>query len=236
MTTSRISISYVVWGPNVCAHTHKLSLSRTHTQRHTRRHTHTHTHTNTHAQTHTHTHAHTPTHTHSLSLTHTHVIVVLPCIQMHAHIVNYAVHARKKGCACMRASKHYPQGYIHTHARTYKYQTIQIYPLLLHVKSHQITDASLIVQCHTGWRRSIGCLKLQVSFPSRPTNYRALLWRMTYKDKASYGSSPLCTIVALEQTIHTWCSTGYCNWIDFQSHSPILISLASFQPNVAKET
>ena len=40
----------------------------------------------------------------------------------------------------------------------------------------------------TVWRRYIVCLKLQVSFRKRATNYRALLWEMTYRDKASYGS------------------------------------------------
>ena len=180
-------------------HAQTLSLSLTHTQTQT----HTHTHKYTRTSTHTHTHAHTPTHTHALSLSHTHVIVVLPCIQMHAHIANYAVHPREKKCARMRACKHYPQAYIHTHthARTYKYQSIQIYPLLLHVKSHQITDASLDAPCHTGWRRSIGALSCRSFSPNRPTNYRALSRKMTYKDKASYGSSPFCTIVALEQFI-----------------------------------
>jgi len=40
----------------------------------------------------------------------------------------------------------------------------------------------------TRWRRCIGCLKLQVIFHKRATNYRALLQTMTYKNKASYGS------------------------------------------------
>ena len=44
----------------------------------------------------------------------------------------------------------------------------------------------------TGLRRLIGCLKLQVIFRKRATNCRALLQKMTYEDKASYGSSPLC--------------------------------------------
>jgi len=44
----------------------------------------------------------------------------------------------------------------------------------------------------TGWPRPIGCLKLQVIFHKRATNYRALLREMTYKEKASCGSSPLC--------------------------------------------
>jgi len=44
----------------------------------------------------------------------------------------------------------------------------------------------------TGRRRPIGCLESQVIFRKRATNYRALLRKMTYKDKASYGSSPPC--------------------------------------------
>ena len=44
----------------------------------------------------------------------------------------------------------------------------------------------------TRWRRLIGCLKLQVIDRKRATNYRALLQKMTYKDKASYGSLPPC--------------------------------------------
>jgi hypothetical protein len=44
----------------------------------------------------------------------------------------------------------------------------------------------------TGWQRPIGCLKLQIIFRKRATNYRALLRKMTYEDKTSYGSSPPC--------------------------------------------
>ena len=44
----------------------------------------------------------------------------------------------------------------------------------------------------TGWRRLIGCLKLQVISCKRATNCRALLRKMTYKDTASYGSLPPC--------------------------------------------
>ena len=54
----------------------------------------------------------------------------------------------------------------------------------------QINQTWLLI---TGWRRPIGCLKLQVIFRKRATNHRALLRKMTYKDKASYGSSPPCT-------------------------------------------
>jgi len=44
----------------------------------------------------------------------------------------------------------------------------------------------------TGWWKPIGCLKLQVIFRKRATNYRALLWKMTYEHKASYDSTPPC--------------------------------------------
>ena len=47
-------------------------------------------------------------------------------------------------------------------------------------------------QCGTGWRRPTGCHQSQVIFRNRATNYRSLLRKMTYKDKASYGSSPPC--------------------------------------------
>jgi len=43
-----------------------------------------------------------------------------------------------------------------------------------------------------GWRRLIGCLKSQVISHKRANNYRALLWKITYKDKASYASMPPC--------------------------------------------
>jgi len=45
---------------------------------------------------------------------------------------------------------------------------------------------------HTEWRRPKGYLKSQVIFRKRATNHRALLRKMTFKDKASYGSTPLC--------------------------------------------
>ena len=48
--------------------------------------------------------------------------------------------------------------------------------------------------CNTGWRRLIGCLKLQVILCKRATDYRALLTKMTYKDKASYDSTPCCRV------------------------------------------
>ena len=48
------------------------------------------------------------------------------------------------------------------------------------------------IESRTGWRRLIGCLKMQVIFHKRATNHRALLQKMTYKDKGSCDSTPPC--------------------------------------------
>jgi len=60
----------------------------------------------------------------------------------------------------------------------------------------------------TGWRRPLGCLKLQVIFRKRATNYRALWQKTTYKDKVSCGSSPPCFITRLIplalNMLHPW--------------------------------
>ena len=45
---------------------------------------------------------------------------------------------------------------------------------------------------YTGWRRLIRRHKLQVIFRKRATTYTALLQEMTYKNKASYDSTPPC--------------------------------------------
>jgi len=42
---------------------------------------------------------------------------------------------------------------------------------------------------------------LQIIFHKRATKYRALLLKMTYKDKGSYESSPPCTVI--HSCIHT---------------------------------
>ena len=53
------------------------------------------------------------------------------------------------------------------------------------------------------WQRPIGCFKSQVFFSKRATNSRALLQKMTYKDKASYGSSP-------PFSRHVWITSKTC--------------------------
>ena len=63
-------------------------------------------------------------------------------------------------------------------------------------RAHLRKVSSVVVfysRSSTGWRRHIGFLKLQVSFRKRAMNHRAHLQKRTYKDKASYGSSPPCT-------------------------------------------
>ena len=59
--------------------------------------------------------------------------------------------------------------------------------------SRRIYFSTVISRTSTVWQSWTGSLKLQVSFPQTATNYRALWWKKTCKDKASYGSSPLFT-------------------------------------------
>ena len=65
------------------------------------------------------------------------------------------------------------------------------------------------LQHTTGWRRCIGCLKLQVNFRKRATNYRAILRKINHKDKASYGFlTPYTGNLTICNTLqHTTCNT-----------------------------
>jgi len=94
----------------------------------------------------------------------------------------------------------------HTHIHAYTYSRIHIFT---HTNIHAYTYSRIHIFTRTlseipdtGWRRLIGCLKLQVLFGKRATNCRALL-RMTCKDKASCRSSPRCT---------SWWYTCTCAW------------------------
>ena len=67
----------------------------------------------------------------------------------------------------------------------------------IHIYSVLPVHYRALCQCLLwGWRRLIGCLKLQVIFRTRATNYRALLRKMTYEDKASSDFTPPCSSVA----------------------------------------
>ena len=93
--------------------------------------------------------------------------------------------------------------YIHIHTFMYLYVYINFYICIQHAmrtfKYHNMTTERLkttdFSSADTGnvvtvWRRPIRCLQLQVIFRKRAKNYRALLRKTTYKDRASYGSSP----------------------------------------------
>ena len=49
----------------------------------------------------------------------------------------------------------------------------------------------------TRWRRYTRCLQLQVVFCQESANYRALVRKLTGKDKVSYGSSLPCTHICM---------------------------------------
>jgi len=60
---------------------------------------------------------------------------------------------------------------------------------------HNLDRMLLHVHICTGWRRLIRCLKSQVRFRKRATNYRALCRKLAYKDKASYDYTPQCRVI-----------------------------------------
>ena len=71
--------------------------------------------------------------------------------------------------------------------------TIDITTYPFHITSRTIHVTISTSTHNTGWRRLIRSPNLQIIFHKRATTYRSLLWKMTYKDKASYESSPPCT-------------------------------------------
>jgi len=97
--------------------------------------------------------------------------------------------------------------YIHIHIYIYIY--IYIYTCI-HVCIHTyIYIDTNMCQCiyiytSTGWRRLIGSPKLQIIFHKRATKYRAILQKMTYKDKGSYESSPPCTYRCMHSYIYVY--------------------------------
>jgi len=72
----------------------------------------------------------------------------------------------------------------------------------------------------TSRRRPIGCLKLQVISHKRANNYRALLRKMTYKDKASHDSTPPCTHPCTSRTLYT-CTSIYISTTQLGKQRPI---------------
>jgi len=81
--------------------------------------------------------------------------------------------------------------YLHTQYMYMSYRILAYICIYLHTQGAPF-GSCLCIRVDTGWRRPIRCLKLQVIFRKRATEYRALLRKMTCKDRASYGSSPPC--------------------------------------------
>ena len=76
------------------------------------------------------------------------------------------------------------------------------------------------------WRRLIGCLKLQVIPPEKATNYRALVRKMTYKDKVSYESSPPCMFSV--KLLHTCAYVCICMLVSVWSPRTHVYNIYAF--------
>jgi len=83
---------------------------------------------------------------------------------------------------------------IHTHSvmHTHFYLYISYTHINVYIHTHSVMHTNFYlytsythINVDTGWRRCVECLKLQVSFRKRATNYRALLRKMTYQDEIS---------------------------------------------------
>jgi len=91
----------------------------------------------------------------------------MPALRTSLQLYSIHIHLHTFICSVLLHMYVYVYMYIHIHTPTYKF-------------IHQAT----------GWRRLMGSLKLQIIFHKKATKYRSLLWKMTYKDKGSYESSP----------------------------------------------
>jgi len=109
-------------------------------------------------------------------------------------------------CTCVRACV---RVYISTHVHLHMYMYLCIYlHTYIYTYIHLYLYQSICLSIYrtdwpcerfscgisTGWRRCIGCLKMQASFRNRAMNYRARWCKMTHKDKASYVLSPPSTM------------------------------------------
>jgi len=123
--------------------------------------------------------------------------------------------------------------HIHTHTNTYKQIHTHVrmhthkFTTYIHVATrsdstqHTVCVRACMTQPHNiscshsvsdrGWRRCIRCLKLQVYFYKRTTNNRALLRKMTCKDKASYASSTPCSEFTATHCSTLQCTATHCN-------------------------
>ena len=84
----------------------------------------------------------------------------------------------------------------------------------VHLEIHRIPSvARLLYWSLVSHYRCIGCLKLHVTFDERAAKHRALLRKITYKDKAFYDSTPPCSTSSRGQTFENGSShtVTYCD-------------------------
>ena len=131
------------------------------------------------------------TSTHKLILpryTHARCVCMQPlymCTSTHKLIYT---HPHQVHCTCVSS-------YMHIHAPCTCMQSLYIYKSTHKLILPIYRCTMYIYTATTGWQRLIGCFKSQVIFRKRATNYRAVLRKMTCKDKASYDSTPPCIYV-----------------------------------------
>ena len=134
---------------------------------------------------------------HTLQAYHTHQIHTLA---MHTHVLSYIPHMRLTYAHIAMCIVGWLRlvGSLKSHVSFAGYSLfyralLQKRPIILiYVPIGMRSSLHLHSGMRTGWRRLIGSPKLQIIFLKRATKYRALLLKMTYKDKGSYGSSPPC--------------------------------------------
>jgi len=90
--------------------------------------------------------------------------------------------------------------YIYIYINIYKYIRNYVYVCVcerdiyvyMYIYIYIYTYIDVVMRCVTctGWRRFIGCLKLHVAFHKKTTKYKALLWKLSYREKTSYAFSP----------------------------------------------
>ena len=123
---------------------------------------------------------HTATHCNTLQHTATH------CVRITRQSVK-SVHGTTHVCLCYRKNK-----YLRHNAKNNDSENGCVFVqkwIYLCRQKECVCDIIKSVS-DTGWRRLSAFLKVHVIFRKRATNYRALLRKMTYEDKASYDSTP----------------------------------------------
>ena len=128
---------------------------------------------------------------------HTYICVCLYVyIYIYIHIYIYTTLVEMQiPCEMRKHSQRYTMEEYGALSKEYRALLIECRALL--IVEMQIRPGRKTRHLCTGWRRPIWCLELQVIFWKRVTNYRALLRKMTFEDKASYGSSPPCMYMCI---------------------------------------